>query len=258
MGLTGLSEDDGPDEAEQARAWPALETEPLDGWTLRFSHGVTRRANSVLPVRVPDDVGSAVAEAERRYRARGLVPTFQVGRSAQPADLGERLARRGYREVSPTRVLQARAGEVLAHEAHAGRDAMVVTAAARPEEEWFTAWAALDGPPSRPEADVAAAVMAGVPSRYLAARADPDGPPVGVLRATPVGASLSLACLAVDPSSRRRGVARALVLEAVRARPPGTPVWLQVLATNTAAARLYAGLGFQDVGGYAYLVAPEP
>lgn len=52
--------------------------------------------------------------------------------------------------------------------------------------------------------------------------------------------------LAVAPSSRRRGLASALVEHAVKARPGGW--FLEVRASNQAARGLYESLGFQPVG----------
>jgi len=56
--------------------------------------------------------------------------------------------------------------------------------------------------------------------------------------------------LAVAPQGRRHGVGRALArdaLEALRGRGAAA-VYLEVRESNTAARRLYEGLGFQSVG----------
>ncbi|MEV4901293.1 GNAT family N-acetyltransferase [Citricoccus sp. NPDC055426] len=110
---------------------------------MRFSSGITRRANSVVSAEMPADVATmeaAVDEVERRSAERWLAPTFQlwgpvsgtwldgVGegegeRDGEPADggaaadpatdaffegqqrLADLLERRGYEDVAPTRVL---------------------------------------------------------------------------------------------------------------------------------------------------------
>ena len=41
------------------RAWPAALVEPLDGWLLRWSDGLTRRGNSAYPLA---DTGSLPLE----------------------------------------------------------------------------------------------------------------------------------------------------------------------------------------------------
>ena len=87
-------------------AWPALETAEIDGWLWRYSGGGSQRANSVSALAFRGaDVDAAIAEAEARYRARGASPMFQVCHVNAPADLDERLQRRGYRLQEPCTVL---------------------------------------------------------------------------------------------------------------------------------------------------------
>ena len=57
-------------------AWPALRQVLLDGWVLRFSDGLTRRANSANPL--PADFNRAdalIPACEALYR-RQLLPTI--------------------------------------------------------------------------------------------------------------------------------------------------------------------------------------
>ncbi len=56
--------------------------------------------------------------------------------------------------------------------------------------------------------------------------------------------------LAVHPGKRRRGVARALLAEALsRSRSAGAEqAWLEVRPSNTPALALYASFGFKEVG----------
>jgi hypothetical protein len=67
-----------------ARAWPAGESERVDGWLLRRTPSVRRRRpNSALPV---GRDGAALEEVERFYRGHGMTPLVQV---APAEDLGE-------------------------------------------------------------------------------------------------------------------------------------------------------------------------
>ena len=68
----------------QHRAWPAAHEEALGGWRLRFTAGVTRRANSVLPHGpAPPDIEAAVARVEVAYAERGLDPRFLISPAAR-------------------------------------------------------------------------------------------------------------------------------------------------------------------------------
>ncbi|WP_313817422.1 GNAT family N-acetyltransferase [Citricoccus sp.] len=60
--------------------WPAIESQEVDGWSVRFSSGITRRANSVVSATMPASMAqieTAVDEVERRSAERWLAPTFQ-------------------------------------------------------------------------------------------------------------------------------------------------------------------------------------
>ena len=82
-----------------AKTWPARTTERLHGWLLSMDDGLTRRANSVLPIGWDDGprVGERIAEVELRYQDHGLNPCFKMTRAVLPADLDDLLDRRGYR-----------------------------------------------------------------------------------------------------------------------------------------------------------------
>jgi len=74
---------------------------------------------------------------------------------------------------------------------------------------------------------------------------DAGGRVIGWLEERRVASELYVLGVGVDPAWRRRGVATALVQECL-AR--ASVVRLEVRASNAAARRLYAGLGFDEVG----------
>lgn len=86
-------------------------------------------------------------------------------------------------------------------------------------------------------------------ARFRVARAA-GGSSVGYLLAHRIVDELHVLLLAVEPASRRRGIAKALVLRVLdEARATGARVaLLEVRAGNEAARALYAGLGFAEVG----------
>src|SRR4051794_18812831 len=84
--------------------WPALEEVAVDGWIARFAAGVTNRANSVIPLQAPRELGDALDQVEGLYAERGVNAVFQIGATAEPAGLDQVLAGRGYAFGSPTGV----------------------------------------------------------------------------------------------------------------------------------------------------------
>jgi len=96
--------------------------------------------------------------------------------------------------------------------------------------------------------ELARAILPGAGEPRLAetwAARDEAGRVVGWLEERLVASELYVLGVGVDPAWRRRGVATALVRAClVRA----SIVHLEVRASNAAARRLYAGLGFDEVG----------
>ena len=88
--------------------------------------------------------------------------------------------------------------------------------------------------------------------------AERGGQVVGFLLAQcPIPEEAEILALAVDPHVRRSGVAATLLRAFLEGR--SGRVWLEVRASNTAARRLYEGLGFVAGGvreGY-YIAPPE-
>jgi N-acetylglutamate synthase len=89
-----------------ANAWPAATVTQLDGWRLRYTHGVTRRANSVWPNQENGTrhLSERLAQVEAFYAAHQLPPRYQICPAACPDELDDRLAERGYCSVARTAV----------------------------------------------------------------------------------------------------------------------------------------------------------
>ena len=78
-------------------AWPALQTIFYDGWILRFANGVTRRANSIVPLFESSlDIGEKIATCEDVYREHNLPVLYKMTTSVSPLNLDSILNDRGY------------------------------------------------------------------------------------------------------------------------------------------------------------------
>ncbi len=104
-------------EAVAFRAWPAETVADMDGWRVRWTHGVTRRGNSVSPLECTIAGEASLSEridrVERFYADRDLEPLFQLGARPHPADLDDHLAARGYETEAGVTVQVATPADVV-------------------------------------------------------------------------------------------------------------------------------------------------
>jgi ribosomal protein S18 acetylase RimI-like enzyme len=227
-------------------AWPAYEQRVHDGWVLRYAGGVTKRANSVLPLGRPADLDTAIEAAEGFYRERGQRCVFSLGLNAAPG-LDEELDKRGYELVDPTLVMVAGTPD---REPSGSPSLSRVRIEERPWDGWLETWWAVDGRYGSGLAE-ARRICTGVPAWYGAY--EEGGVALAVGRAVPQGDTLGIYCMATLPEARRRGLARAVLRALVR--HAGTrSAYLVTTAPNQAAQTLYRSEGFEIAGRYHYRV----
>jgi N-acetylglutamate synthase len=203
-----------------ALAWPGIEQSWVGGWLLRFGHGITRRANSAVPLNVSVGDVSAIIDW---YAVRGVAPLV----------------------AAPDRLLRIPAGVpteaetlVMTGDLASYQPGRAVTIAGRPDDEWMRLYqrevpvdvltAVIDG-------QVAFAEVAGAAVGRAAVTEAPDGT-----------RWVGLAAVHVVEEARRRGLARDLcaALLAWGGERGATRAYVQVLADNAAASRLYESMGF--------------
>ena len=121
-------------------AFPSLSQVLLGDWLLRFSEGLTRRANSVNPLNARcEDIAAAIAAGEALYHAQGLPAIFRVPTIVAPA-LDRELAARGYTSEGESCVLYGAIGGLTVG---AGTPDPAVQLSSCPEPQWLRAMAHL-------------------------------------------------------------------------------------------------------------------
>lgn len=222
-------------------AWPALEQASVGDWSLRFSAGLTRRANSANP-RGPEicDFEVAIAAIERLYRDRGLPPIFRTPTLIDPA-VDRRLEALGYAAQGESLTLFGAIEDVVRTE-NAG-----VEFSARPGPEWLAAMGELQGRSAEQNAVYEAIVGSlAVPAVFVGLRRG------GRLAALAYGALhdglLCVESVVTKEEERGRGHGRRVLaaLFAFAEREAARGVCLQVEAPNAPARRLYHSLGLKD------------
>lgn len=236
-----------------SRGWRALSEQPVDGWVARFSHGVTKRANSILPLSEPSDVHAALIEVENLYEARGLPAVFQISDNSLPQNLDGILAARGYLADSPTLVKYLE----LAHvQAQVNEHDQRLIFSDQPIPEWLETFWEVEGPHNPTDQAISRQILNKTESIYASLIV--EDAVVAVARLALVGELGGIYCVATHEHFRSRGYARALlsglIKEATHRKLPG--LWLQVVASNIVACRLYESLGFETVSRYHYRIQP--
>jgi GNAT superfamily N-acetyltransferase len=232
-------------------AFPSLRQILLGDWLLRFSDGLTRRANSVNPLR-PECAGiaAAITAAEPLYHAQGQPTIFRVPSIVDPA-LDRELAARRYTSEGESCVLYGAIDKVAAAADPA------VTLWPSPEAEWLTAMAALQGHSPAQSATYRRIVGAiAIPARFALLAI--DGVPAALAYGAIHDGLLFYESVVTDPRHRRQGLARRVIASlAAWARDSAADgACLQVEAGNAPALALYAGFGLSEIYRYHYRREP--
>jgi GNAT superfamily N-acetyltransferase len=224
-------------EAVCFNAFPSLKQAILDGWLLRFSNGVSRRANSANPLRAGFARPEAVIEQiEALYRGQDQPTIFRV--PSFVAAIDEPLAARGYRSEGETCVLYGAMDGVAAAVDPA------VELSPQPGNEWLSAMAILQGHTDaqrRVYRDIVQAIA--LPAAFAGLRI--DGHLAALAYGTVGDGLLCYESVVTDPDRRRQGLAwRIIASLAAWGREQGARgVCLQVEASNAPARALYDRFG---------------
>jgi ribosomal protein S18 acetylase RimI-like enzyme len=234
------------------RAWPAIESQSLDGWELRSSGAFSKRASSVQSLGVSRlALSDKVDASEKWYRSRGLPVVFRMTPFSEP-DLDDHLEARMYRVVEPTDVLSKSLPRTI-------EGSRATALAEAPLEDWVRTYLALSNRPPDMTTSLRGILESSTQERTLVKIPDEHrGGSVACGMAVLDHELVGLFDLATAERHRRRGFATALVaglLNWGHARG-ARHAYLQVTTTNVPAQQLYRKLGFTGQYRYWYRVGP--
>ncbi len=241
-------------EEASLNAWPALHQILLDGWLLRFSHGFTMRANSIVPLYpVLEPMEDKVRHCENLYARERLKTIFRLTSLNDCRALDVHLDSRGYERVDPTEVLTAElAGLTLPAPTHS-RDLPIRYL---PREQWLEIYGSLTGMPEQ-ASQLHGAILKGIQNECVYAVLDTGEGPVACGLAVQEQRLMGLFDIYTHQDHRGHGHAELLVgalLSRGRAQGADT-AYLQMVSTNSAARGLYAKFGFSPAYEYWYRVS---
>jgi N-acetylglutamate synthase len=223
-------------ERAHVSAWPALNTEVIDGWLWRSSGGGSNRANSVSTIDFHGtSLDAAIGQVESRYQTLDRTVRFQTFDETSPLGLTETLLKRGYQQVNPTTTMFKRIENAASAPGVETRD--------HAWPEWRSVYLGEIVENRR-------AVNSLILDRIPAPRAFFGHRRGGEIVATAlcvVGFRCAVVeCVATRADMRRQGAAQAVLsaLEAWAAQQDVDWIGLQVVTSNTPAMALYQSLGF--------------
>ncbi len=239
-----------------ANAWPAAEVETLDGWQLRHTYGVTRRANSVWPNRALDSVAleEKLTQVERFYAQHTLPARYHMSPVAQPAHLDQLLAARGYARIAGTAVQVAELSTVLAQTPALQKiPEFELEVAEQFDEAWFQAYAQFEALAGQ-EMNMRRTILQGIMASCGFVLLRVDDVPVAVGLGVVEERWLGVFCMATALGFRRRGAASAILrtLTIWAQLYDARQAYLQVVEANEPAQRVYARAGFATLYHYHY------
>lgn len=228
-------------------AWPSQHAVDVQGWLLRMDRGYTKRANSANATERSLALTAHDVEAiEARFRNSGLVPVFRLT-SFAPIETSDRvLDSRGYQFCDESLVMTRSLDGVAEADLTCAPDAAA----------WLDAFQNASGKRGSDQA-VHLEILDRIADPCAWAVHSESAPSLSCGLGVLVDDKLGLFDIATRVDYQRRGLAHRLCegLLAWGANRGARTSFLQVVATNTAAIRLYERLGFEVAYRYWYRVA---
>jgi N-acetylglutamate synthase len=237
--------------------WPALQTELYDGWVLRFAEGYTKRSNSVNALYPGSGLfclGEKIGSCEEAYAARGLPTVFKILSFSEHAELDAKLEGRGYERLDETVVRTLELGEKpwRAARARVAPDEAVASIEGGFSPAWIDGYCSCSG--NAEKRDLIAALLANAPPKTAAACVRQGGEIVACGYSPIERLWAGFYDIVVQRELRGQGLGEAIMRALLEAAidSGARRAYLQVVAGNAPAERLYDKLGFREEYRYWY------
>lgn len=239
-------------EHHAANALPAIVTETVDGWRLRYSYGVTRRANSVLAETYDGDLEKKLEAVHEFYQRFGTEARFQLCPASQPSELNDVLLSRGYTKVPGAKV-QTIGLEAFNSNANTAR----VQLLEKPNNAWFSVYRAVEKADSHKE-KIRTQMLQDIQPKAAFALLYLDDQPAAVGLGVFEKGYTGIFNMATLERFRGQGGASTILsaLAAWAKQQQGHTLYLQVGEENVTAQRVYEKIGFRTLYSYWYLEQP--
>jgi ribosomal protein S18 acetylase RimI-like enzyme len=238
-------------------AWPAEHYYFLNGWILRFTKGVTYRANSVIPINYTGDIKHIKTDiklVETAYKKFNLPTIFTMPDFYEPEELDGILRKRGYIEHDRTNALLMPVSKLDLREINNDFNYGFYMDREDDFSSLLSKYTKRDEYQQKIIKEITDRIV--VPNKCFVI-AKKNGYPIGTLMGVfnPYG-YIYIADVFVVPELRRRKIASSMLKYAIKVWAKinrAKYIWLQVEIENSSAMKLYENLGMTKVYSYYYL-----
>lgn len=234
-------------------AWPALETIQYDGWIVRFANGFTKRSNSVNPIYDSIlDIDSKIEYCEKLYRSRNLPVCFKITDIAKPAGIDKTLEAKGYNhefDISVQFININKFSKVM------DRNVNIVEFT---DDSWIENYIKMNETNSL-NIPILKQIIDLILLPKCLLTLTKGGIPVGCGLGVVSDKHIGLFDIVIDKQYRNQGLGKILIENLlIWGRSIGAEFgYLQVLADNAPANRLYNKIGFKEVYKYWYRIKDD-
>jgi GNAT superfamily N-acetyltransferase len=246
-------------EEASLNAWPAMQQMLIDGWVLRFSKGFTKRSNSIVPL-YPSNAATSSAQTlekirycENLYAREQLQTVFRLT-DIDPSNeiLEQQLDARGYRAADPSLVLALDLNSLEGSASNINLNTL---------EDWLTVYCALTGmdePTRTLHRLILNAIGAETGFATLLDQEVGNNKPLACGLGVVEHDLLGLFDIFTHPEHRRQRLGHDLIKSLLHwgSSLGAKTAYLQVVADNSSARRLYENMGFKHIYRYWYRTAP--
>jgi len=238
-------------------SWPAKHYYFLNGWVLRFTDGITSRANSVFPIRyigTHETLDSDINIVEKAYKAHNLPPVFTMHEFHEPENLKDNLIKRGYQDYDHTIALGINIDDFQPKIITNDFEYIIFDSRVKEISEFLAGFSKRNESEQKVIQEINQQLI--VPQKcYIIVKNNDEI--IGTLLAVLVPQGfLYVGDVFVHPDFRRKGIATLMLIKLKEkwtfSSKVGT-IWLQVEKVNTKALDLYHKLGMTKLYDYYYM-----
>ncbi len=234
--------------------WPPKMILNLNGWKLRISEGVTKRANSVSPtLYTGNDLNADIARVERFFQEKGLPAIFQLPDYFEPSELRNILLSSGYKVIDETIVM---IGDISVLKLPSIATDFDLHHFEGDIERWISAFRTLRESSKSLIEGFRDIIERATKSNVCYYLAEKENKAVAVGLTISEGNYMGIYNMFTHQDYRRQGVAQALISMIIEWGEINLidHVFLQVEADNLGAIQLYKKIGFKEKYSYRYLI----